>query len=92
LTANQYFTAGRIIARSNLITILPYHLIATTGMEETLVWTELPFSLPELYVDMLWHERDTRSPAHQWLREQIVRAVQLGRRSSLERTGTLRYA
>ena len=77
LTVNQYFTAGRVIAHSDLITVLPYHLIAATGMGDALIWKELPFSLPKMYVDMLWHERNTRNPAQKWLREQIVHAVEL---------------
>jgi len=28
----------------------------------------LPFQLPAVHLDMLWHERDARSPAHKWLR------------------------
>ncbi|MET0964156.1 MAG: LysR substrate-binding domain-containing protein [Noviherbaspirillum sp.] len=32
LTVNQYFTAGKVIAHSDLITILPFHLLAATGM------------------------------------------------------------
>eukprot|EP01037_Dinobryon_pediforme_P031405 gene31405-35873_t len=34
LTVNQFFTAGRIVASSDLITVLPRHLIAATGMTE----------------------------------------------------------
>ena len=40
-------------------------------MTNALVVKELPFSMPEPQVDMLWHERDERSPGHQWLREQL---------------------
>jgi DNA-binding transcriptional LysR family regulator len=68
LTVNQFFTAGRVVANSDLITVLPKHLIASTGMTDALVWRELPFSLPTVHLDMLWHERDARSPAHKWLR------------------------
>jgi hypothetical protein len=32
----------------------------------------LPFQLPIVYVDMLWHDRDTPRPAHKWLREMIM--------------------
>lgn len=74
LTVNQFFTAGRIVASSDLITVLPRHLIAATGMSEALVVKELPFLTPEEHVDMLWHERDARNPAHNWLREHL-RAV-----------------
>jgi len=69
LTVNQFFTAGRVVANSDLITVLPKHLIASTGTAEALVWRELPFSLPAVHIDMLWHERDARSPAHTWLRK-----------------------
>jgi DNA-binding transcriptional LysR family regulator len=69
LTVNQFFTAGRVVANSDLITVLPKHLIASTGTAEALVWRELPFTLPAVHIDMLWHERDARSPAHTWLRK-----------------------
>lgn len=72
LTVNQFFTAGRVVATSDLITVLPRHLIASTGMPRgSLVMKELPFALPNIYVDMLWHERDTRSPVHKWLRAHL---------------------
>ena len=71
LTVNQFFTAGRVVANSDLITVLPKHLIASTGMTEALVWRELPFTLPPVHLDMLWHERDARSPAHKWLRRHL---------------------
>jgi DNA-binding transcriptional LysR family regulator len=72
LTVNQFFTAGRIVASSDLITVLPRHLIGSTGMSDQLVVKELPFLTPEEHVDMLWHERDARNPAHNWLREHLV--------------------
>lgn len=72
LTVNQFFTAGRVVAHSNLITVLPRHLIASTGMTGALIAKELPFALPEVHVDMLWHERDARNPAHKWLRAHLT--------------------
>lgn len=71
LTVNQFFTAGRVVATSDLITVLPRHLIASTGTTGALIIKELPFALPHVHVDMLWHERDTRSPAHKWLRSHL---------------------
>ena len=72
LTVNQFFTAGRVVVNSDLITVLPRHLVASTGMPGALITKELPFTLPDVHVDMLWHERDARSPAHKWLRAQLV--------------------
>jgi DNA-binding transcriptional LysR family regulator len=71
LTVNQFFTAGRVVANSDLITVLPRHLIASTGMTEALLYKDLPFTLPAVHLDMLWHERDGRSPAHKWLRSHL---------------------
>ncbi len=71
LTVNQFYTAGRVVATSDLITVLPRHLIASTGMSDQLIAKELPFALPPVHLDMLWHERDGRSPAHQWLRKRL---------------------
>ena len=72
LTVNQFFTAGRVVTNSNLITVLPRHLIAATGMTDQVITRELPFALPPVHVDMLWHERDARSPAHRWLRKHLT--------------------
>ena len=71
LTVNQFFTAGRVVANSDLITVLPHHLISSTGMTEQLVIRQLPFPMPAVHLDMLWHERDARSPAHKWLRAHL---------------------
>jgi DNA-binding transcriptional LysR family regulator len=71
LTVNQFFTAGKVVANSDLIMVLPHHLIEATGMTEALVAKELPFAMPDVHIDMLWHERDSRSPGHHWLREQL---------------------
>ncbi|HTH44396.1 MAG TPA: LysR family transcriptional regulator, partial [Oxalicibacterium sp.] len=78
LTVNQFFTAGRVVASSDLITVLPRHLIASTGMTEALIAKELPFELPDVHVDMLWHERDARNPAHKWLRSQLSASTEEG--------------
>lgn len=75
LTVNQFFTAGRVVANSNLLTVLPQHLISSTGMTNQLIWKELPFNMPPVNVDMLWHERHAHDAAHQWLRDNLVQLV-----------------
>jgi DNA-binding transcriptional LysR family regulator len=72
LTVNQFYTGGQVVANSDLLTVLPLHLVGSTGMTDSLVWKELPFDLPEVHIDMLWHERDARNPAHQWLRNHLI--------------------
>lgn len=72
LTVNQFFTGGKVVANSDLLTVLPRHLIESTGMTNALIWKELPFDMPEVHIDMLWHERDARNPAHKWLRDNLI--------------------
>ena len=81
LTVNQFFTAGKVVAASDLLMVIPFHLIDATGMSEQLIQKSLPFSLPEVHIDMLWHERDARSPGHRWLREQLRNSSALANRS-----------
>jgi DNA-binding transcriptional LysR family regulator len=76
LTVNQFFTAGQVVAASDLVMVIPKHLINATGMSEALIHQNLPFDLPEVHIDMLWHERDGRNPGHQWLRDQVRRSSQ----------------
>ena len=75
LTVNQYFTAGRVVANSNLLTVLPAFFVESTGFREKVVTRPLPFELPGLFVDMLWHLRHDRASSHQWLREQLLDAA-----------------
>ena len=76
LTVNQYFTAGRVVANSDLLTVLPAYFIESTGYRDQLVSRPLPFALPSLHLEMLWHIRNDRSSAHQWLRARLLEAVE----------------
>lgn len=75
LTVNQFFTAGRVVANSNLLTVLPRHFINTTGFADELVLRELPFDVPAVHVEALWHARLAHSAAHIWLRNTIARSA-----------------
>jgi DNA-binding transcriptional LysR family regulator len=75
LTVNQYFTAGRVVANSNLLTVLPAYFVQATGYHEQVVTRPLPFDLAGLHVAMVWHQRNDRNSAHQWLRERLLEAV-----------------
>ena len=72
LTVNQFFTAGRVVARSDLVTVLPESFLSATGDTSDLAIRELPFALPPVHVEMLWHLRHDADPAHRWLREQVL--------------------
>ncbi|MDO9359044.1 MAG: LysR family transcriptional regulator [Polaromonas sp.] len=75
LTVNQFFTAGRVVANSNLLTVLPRHFVRVTGIADQLVLRPLPFDVSPVHVDTVWHRRSQQNSAHIWLRETLVRAA-----------------
>lgn len=76
LTVNQFFTAGRVVARSDLLTVLPRHFVRVADSAGDLVIRELPFDMPLVHVDSLWHNRHNASSAHEWLREKVALAAE----------------
>jgi DNA-binding transcriptional LysR family regulator len=75
LTVNQFFTAGRVVASSDLLTVLPRHFISVTGRAHELVQRELPFEVPPVHVDALWHRRQGQRSDHAWLRLAVAAAA-----------------
>ena len=76
LTVNQFFTAGRVVANSNLLTVLPRHFVGVTGIADALALRDLPFVVPAVHVDALWHNRQEQNSAHRWLRQATARSAQ----------------
>ncbi len=75
LTVNQFFTAGRVVANSNLLTVLPRHFVNVTGNARDLVLRDLPFDVPAVHVDALWHRLMQHNAPHGWLRDAVARAA-----------------
>ena len=76
LTVNQFFTAGRVVANSNLLTVLPRHFVRVTGIAEQLVLRPLPFDVAPVHVDVVWHRRTEPQGGHIWLRQAVQRAAE----------------
>lgn len=74
LTVNQFYTAGKVVADSDLLTVLPASFLSATGVPSELVTRELPFALNPIQVEMIWHLRRDAAPAHRWLRELVLRS------------------
>jgi DNA-binding transcriptional LysR family regulator len=72
LTVNQFFTAGRVVASSDLLTVLPRHFVNVTGMASELIVRDLPMEMPPVHVDALWHIRQGQRSEHAWLRLAIA--------------------
>ena len=75
LTVNQFATAGSVVARSDLLTVLPRQFLPATGVEHRLVQKPLPLALAAVNVEMMWHLRKDDDPAHRWLRELVIAAA-----------------
>ena len=75
ITVNQFFTAGRVVANSDLLTVLPRHFVRVTGIDDQLVMCDLPFDQPLVHVDAVWHRRAQHGHAHEWLRNALIRAA-----------------
>ena len=75
LTVNQFFTAGRVVAQSDLLTVLPEGFLEATGYGPQLLTRELPLALGPVTVEMLWHLRHDTTPSHHWLRQQVQAAA-----------------
>lgn len=78
LTVNQFFTAGRVVATTDLLTVLPRHFVEATGMEGDLALCELPLPVPAVHVDSLWHRQAAHNSAHRWLRDAVKRSSARG--------------
>jgi DNA-binding transcriptional LysR family regulator len=72
MTVNQFFTAGRMVVNSDLLTVLPRHFVPTTGISKELFLCDLPFKVPTLHVDALWHRRKHAQSDHVWLRDLLI--------------------
>jgi DNA-binding transcriptional LysR family regulator len=95
LTVNQFFTAGRVVATTDLLTVLPRHFVEVTGIEPALTLRELPLAVPAVHVDSLWHRQSAHSSAHRWLRAAVERAARPGsvqHRFSIDPTGATTIA
>jgi len=87
LTVNQFFTAGRVVKQSDLLTVLPDGFVDETGYRDQLVTAELPFDMGRLIVEMMWPARRDADPAHQWLRALVQAAAASGLQDSGEGGG-----
>ena len=80
LTVNQFATAARVVAQSDLLTVLPASFLTASGHGQELMASELPMAMRPVHVEMIWHLRHDDDPAHLWLREQVRAAALAARR------------
>jgi DNA-binding transcriptional LysR family regulator len=75
ITVNQFFTAGRVVRGSDLLTVLPRHFTPVTGIADQLVIKALPLNVPPVHVDALWRHRGPQQTAMAWLLQALARSA-----------------
>jgi DNA-binding transcriptional LysR family regulator len=75
ITVSNFFTAGSVVHRSDLLTVLPRSFVPATGFASQLSLVDLPFDMPGIEVGLLWHRRHEPDTAQRWLRDTIARAA-----------------
>lgn len=68
-SAPSFFVAMALVARSDLLALIPVRLAALYG--DDIEQFDPPFPSPEFSVDLLWHPRRQKDPAHVWLRSLV---------------------
>ncbi len=75
VTVGNFFTAGAVVHRSDLLTVLPRSFVPATGFAAELAQVDLPFEMPGIEVGLLWHRRHEPDTAQRWLRDLLRRAA-----------------
>lgn len=68
----NFIAAASIVAGTDWLLTLPSNLARRVATMLPLDIVDLPFEAPKLSLDLVWHERLDRDPAHRWLRSRIV--------------------
>jgi len=72
LSVPHFLFLRSVLESTDLVAMLPERLVRGSSALQVV---EAPLEVPGYEMAMLWHERSHRDPAHQWLREQIAKAV-----------------
>lgn len=72
LTVPHFVAVGHILASTDLVATVPVRLAEQMAGPFGLAFAEHPAALAEVPINLFWHARLHRDPAHQWLRGQIV--------------------
>lgn len=72
LTLPSFLGAGELVAGSEMIAVVPEQLARHITRRYPCRSWPLPFSLANIAIRQVWHQRLHRDPGHIWLRKQIV--------------------
>ncbi|EHR72095.1 transcriptional regulator [Burkholderiales bacterium JOSHI_001] len=68
LTVPHFVSVGHILRRSDMVATVTERLAESLAEPFDLAFRPHPVELPEVAINVFWHAKVHRSPAHQWLR------------------------
>ena len=68
LTIPHYVSVGHLLQRSDMVATVTKRLAESLVEPFDLTFRPHPVDLPEIAINVFWHAKVHRSPAHQWLR------------------------
>jgi DNA-binding transcriptional LysR family regulator len=68
LTVPHFVSVGHILQRSDMVATVTERLAESLAGPFNLTYRPHPIDLPEVAINLFWHAKVHRSPAHQWLR------------------------
>jgi len=74
LQINNILPGLLILKNTNLIATGPLSIARKAKADFNLEHFDLPFEIPTVPISMIWHEMQSKNPAHQWLREIVQKA------------------
>jgi len=78
LRCRNYFSAFRVVGRTDLILTMPERYVALLGGDRALRVLGMPVKMPPLDFYLYWHDRVHADPANRWLRDQLLAAFEEG--------------
>lgn len=86
LTVPHFVGVGHILQRSDLVATVPDRLAGRLLQPFGLAQVAHPARLPEIAINVFWHAKVHRSPAHQWLRALVIELFGDDRRAAAAAT------
>ena len=81
-TVNQFSLLPEMLANSDLVAIIPAAVAFDSAYSESLAVVDTPFEFERRALSLIWHERTDSLSAHQWLRSEVLAALQSHGRSA----------
>jgi DNA-binding transcriptional LysR family regulator len=88
LTIPHFVSVGHLLRRTEMVTTVTERLAESLAEPFDLTFRPHPINLPEVAINVFWHAKVHRSPAHQWLRGVVFDLFGEGKAAASTSTST----